>query len=90
MPERGAVVADATPLITLAAATGELEAFRVLYDHVIVLWEVEREVLAAGGQACAVRELAQATWIERRSSTVVLQPFLRNGLDAGEAAVILK
>lgn len=88
MPDRGAVVTNTTPLIALAAATGELEAFRVLYDHVIVPWEVEREVLAAGGQACGVRELAQATWIERRSSPVVLQPFLRNGLDTGEAAVI--
>lgn len=88
MPERGAIVTNTTPLIALSAATGELEALRVLYERVIVPWEVEREVLAAGGQACGVRELAQATWIERRSEPVALQPFLRNALDIGEAAVI--
>ena len=83
-----ALVTNTTPLIALAAATGSLDALRVLYQRVIVPFEVETE-LCIGGMTClGVAEFRQATWLERRSRAVSLSPHLSNTLDTGEASVI--
>ena len=88
MPDSRAIVTNTTPLIALAAATGELTALRVLYDRVIVPHEVGQELQAAGAQACGVAQYSEATWLERRMQPVAISSYLANALDLGEAAVI--
>lgn len=88
MPDHRTIVTNTTPLIALAAATGELEALRVLYSRVIVPFEVGQELQAAGAQACGVAEFMQATWLEKRPTPIAISSYLGNALDQGEAAVI--
>ena len=71
MPDaRQAIVTNTTPLIALAAGTGGLEILRVLYDRVIVPFEVVEELYAAGDDAPGVAAFESATWLERRSATI--------------------
>ena len=89
MPERPPVlVTNTTPLIALAAATGSLDVLRFLYRQVVVPYEVAQEVRAGGRHAFGVDAFQQATWLDIQSAPVVLQPFLHNTLDRGEASVI--
>jgi predicted nucleic acid-binding protein len=89
MPDaRRAIVTDTTPLIALAAGTGELEILRALYDRVIVPFEVAEELHAAGGDALGVAAFEKATWLERRTAVVPISQLLGNTLDRGEASVI--
>ena len=89
MPEqRKAIVTNTTPLIALATATGALDIFRALYDRVIVPFEVEEELRAAGADAFGVAAFDRAGWLERRTAPVEVSPYLRNTLDRGEASVI--
>lgn len=89
MPDaRRAIVIDTTPLIALAAGTGELEILRALYDRVIVPFEVTEELHAAGGDALGVAAFEKATWLERRAAAVPVSQLLGNTLDRGEASVI--
>ena len=88
MPDGRTIVTNTTPLIALAAATGELNALRVLYSRVIVPFEVEHELRAGGQHACGVTEFVQATWLERRQDPTAISTYLGNALDQGEAAVI--
>jgi predicted nucleic acid-binding protein len=91
MPEADprTLVTNTTPLIALTAATGGLEVLRFLYDHVVVPLEVAEEVRVGGPAAFGVEIFNSATqWLEVQAQPVVLQPFLHNSLDKGEAAVI--
>ena len=83
MPDHRAVVTNTTPLIALAAARGELDALRVLYERVIVPFEVEQELLAAGVDSCGAKEFLKANWLERRTAPVAIPNYLRNALDQG-------
>lgn len=83
------LVSNTTPLIALTAATGSLDVLRHLYQRVVVPLEVADEVRAGGSKAFGVDVFnAAAQWLEIRPAPVVLQPFLHNSLDKGEAAVI--
>lgn len=89
MPDRGRVlVANTTPLIALAAATGSLDVLRFLYDQVVVPLEVAEQVRGGGRSAFGVEVFQDARWLEVRSGPATLPAFLRNSLDRGEAAVI--
>ena len=55
MPERSEVlVTNTTPLISLAAAMGNLDVLRFLYRRVVVPYEVAQEVRAGGLHAFGV------------------------------------
>jgi predicted nucleic acid-binding protein len=83
------LVSNTTPLIALTAATGGLEVLRHLYQRVVVPLEVADEVRLGGPKAFGVDVFnAAAHWLEIQPMPVVLQPFLHNSLDKGEAAVI--
>jgi len=83
------VVINTTPLITLAVGLGSLQPLQSLYSAVVVPLEVEKEILAQGLDAPGAEAFEQASsWLQRRSVLVDLPSFLRNSLDAGEAAVI--
>jgi predicted nucleic acid-binding protein len=89
MPERGQVlVTNTTPLIAIAAATGNLDVLKFLYSRVVVPLEVAEEVRAGGQQSFGVDAFNGAEWLDLQASPVVLQPFLQNSLDRGEASVI--
>lgn len=89
MPERGQVlVTNTTPLIALTAATGDLEILKFLYARVVVPLEVADEVRAGGQQSFGVDVFNQADWLDIQPAHVVLQPFLRNSLDVGEASAV--
>ena len=89
MPERSQVlVTNTTPLIALTAATGSLDVLKFLYPRVVVPLEVANEVRAGGQQSFGVDVFNNAAWLDIQPSAVVLQAFLRNSLDTGEASVI--
>lgn len=89
MPERGQVlVTNTTPLIAITAATGSLDVLKFLYSRVVVPLEVAEEVRAGGRQSFGVDAFNGAEWLEIQTEPVVLQPFLQNSLDRGEASVI--
>jgi predicted nucleic acid-binding protein len=49
MPDQGMViVTNTTPLIALAAATGNLDVLRTIYTRVVVPYEVAEEIRAGG------------------------------------------
>ena len=89
MRERSPVlVSNTTPLIALVAATGSLDVLKALYARVVVPLEVAAEIRAGGKHSFGVGVFEAADWLEIQPQTVVLQPYLRNSLDLGEASVI--
>ncbi len=54
----------------------------------VVPLEVAEEVRAGGQQSFGVDAFNGAGWLEVQTGSVVLQPFLQNSLDRGEASVI--
>jgi predicted nucleic acid-binding protein len=82
------VVTNTTPLIALTAALGSLEVLQFLYVRVVVPFEVAQEVRAGGAFSTGVDVFESAKWLDVQTQAVVLSPFLKNSLDAGEASVI--
>ena len=83
------VVTNTTPLITLTAATGSLDALRFLYSRVVVPFEVAQEIRAGGHDAFGVDVFKSATWLEVGDAPVVLTPYLQNALDLGVKRVCI-
>ena len=89
MPDQGMViVTNTTPLIALAAATGNLDVLRTIYTRVVVPYEVAEEIRAGGKDAFGLDVFDQASWLEISTEPAVLTPYLQNTLDRGEASVI--
>jgi predicted nucleic acid-binding protein len=89
MPEQAkVVVTNTTPLISLTAATGNLEVLRVLYERIIVPYEVAEEIRAGGKDYFGLDVFQKASWLEIIAAPVDLPPYLQNTLDRGEASVI--
>ncbi len=82
------VVTNTTPLIALTAAMGNVEVLRVLYDRVIVPYEVAQEIRAGGKEGFGLEVFEQSGWLEMNPAPVELPPYLQNTLDLGEASVI--
>lgn len=89
MPEGRTLVIDTTPLLSLLAATGNLDILRHLYSEVHVPLEVEREILAGQGhRAFGQAEFIADTFLIRENKPRQIVPLLRQSLDLGEASVI--
>ena len=82
------LVTNTTPIISLVAATDSLDVFKFLYSRVVVPLAVAQEIQAGGQQAFGVDVFHGADWLDIQTDEITLQPFLRNSLDRGEAAVI--
>ena len=83
------VVADSSPLIALARVR-RLDLLRSLFGQLLVPDAVWREVVEDGADRLGATDVAEATWIERR--TIVdssLVNLLRHDLGAGEAEAIV-
>ena len=81
------LVIDASPIVALVAALGDLHVLQI-YQRVWVPFEVCNEIMAGGAAQFAVPEFAVAHWLQKIETPVILSPLLANSLDAGEAAVI--
>ena len=89
MPERQRLVINTTPLLSLIAATGNLEILRHLYREVCVPQEVEREIGAGQGpRAFGQAEFRADDFLTRETQPRQIAPLLRQSLDLGEASVI--
>ena len=88
MPERKDIVINTGPLLALIAGIGDLSLLEQLYNHVLVPFEVCQEIEAGGASDFGVNEFRKASFIEKRSNSSNITPFLRNAIDLGEASVI--
>ncbi|MFH0727011.1 MAG: DUF3368 domain-containing protein [Pseudomonadota bacterium] len=82
------IIINTTPLLALTAATGNLDVLRALYTRVVVPYEVAEEIKAGGKDAFGLDVFERASWLEIKPDPVILQPYLQNSLDRGEASVI--
>jgi uncharacterized protein len=84
------VLADSSPLITLARAQ-YFELLREFYDGVIVSREVYEEVVIAGAGMPGAEEMQRANWIRVQPSPSESSPKAKAvcaGLGAGERSII--
>lgn len=88
MPESSAIVINTSPLIALVAAWGDLALLELLYQEVLVPFEVSQEILRGGTNRLAIAEFEQASWLQKQTRPLTISPFLLNSLDLGEASVI--
>ena len=88
MPETKELVINTGPLLALIAGVGDLSLLELLYKRVLVPFEVCQEIAAGGASNFGVIEFKKSSFIEKRSNSLAVTPFLRNVLDLGEASVI--
>jgi predicted nucleic acid-binding protein len=88
MPETEKLVINTGPLLALIAGVGDLSLLELLYKRVLVPFEVCQEIEAGGSSGFGVSEFRRSSFIEKRSNSLTITPFLRNALDLGEASVI--
>lgn len=83
------VVADSSPLITLARA-GHLGLLRDFYGTVTIPKEVQEEVTVGGAGQPGADEVSRASWIHVSSGPIEPPPLLvaAAGLGAGERGAI--
>ena len=82
------MVINTSPLLALIAALDDLTLLSAAYSRVIVPHAVANEVLAAGRCGFGVDAFVAAKHLLRGSELLVIEPWLTNSLDLGEAAVI--
>ena len=87
MPKTEEIVINASPIVALVAAIGDLRVLQ-MYRRVWVPFEVCEEITAGGATQFARDEFDAAHWLHKVDSRLTLLPVLENTLDAGEAAVI--
>src|SRR3972149_3046244 len=87
MPERGPVVANAGPLIVLAAV-GQLDLVGRLYERVLVPEAVFEEITGAGAGRPGAMELPAATWAVRTTVDPPPDPLLTQDIGRGETEAI--
>ena len=88
MPKTMELVINTGPLITLVAATGDLHILKLLYQRVLVPFEVGQEIMHGGLHRFAAKEFGQADWLLKSPQPLAITSFLKNSLDLGEASVI--
>ena len=88
MPEPRQIVINTGPIIALIAGTGSLDVLKFLYGTVYVPFEVKQEIVVRNATLFGAAEFQAAEWLTRLETKTVLSPFLKNSLDAGEAAVV--
>lgn len=82
------IVINTSPLISLMAAMGDLEILNMLYNKVLVPFEVCEEIYAGGAEGFGIASFEQAEWLQKWPYPMEIAPLLRNSLDRGEASVI--
>ena len=88
MPETETIVINTGPLIALIAGYGDLSLLEKMYKRVLVPFEVCQEIKAGGTTAFGLKEFVQSDFMEKQSTSLEINHFLKNSLDLGEASVI--
>lgn len=88
MPKIYKTVINTGPILALLAGFGNLNLLKSLYDQVVVPYEVCEEIMAGGLTGFGVREFNEAEFLVKIQIPTIIQPYLRNSLDLGEASVI--
>ena len=88
MPETKTIVINTGPLIALIAGYGHLSFLEKIYKRVLVPFEVCQEIKAGGTTAFGLKEFVQSDFMEKQSTSLEINHFLKNSLDLGEASVI--
>ena len=89
MPDKKFLVINTSPTLALIAALGDLKILDVLYDKVLMPFEVCLELQAGGNTGFGLSAFEEASWIHKKQHPLdAVTPFLANSLDRGEAAVI--
>ena len=81
MPEPRAIVINTGPLLALIAAMGDLGILKLLYERVVVPFEVCEEILAGCPSGFGVGKFQEDDFITRLDNPAIIQPYLRNSLD---------
>ena len=82
------IVINTGPIISLVAATGNLNILSMLYKNVFVPYEVAQEILKSSIHKFAVKEFNEASFLTNIDNPLHISPILKNILDIGEASVI--
>jgi predicted nucleic acid-binding protein len=83
------VIADATPVIYLAAI-GKFDLLRVLYGRIVIPCSVYDEVVIQGAGRPGAAETAGTAWVDRQAvSDPAKVTSLRTHLDNGESETIV-
>ena len=82
------IVINTGPIISIVAATGNLNILNKLYKDVYVPYEVCQEIKGSSARTFAFKEFNEATFLEKEDTPVSISPILKNILDIGEASVI--
>jgi predicted nucleic acid-binding protein len=88
MHRTGEIVINTGPILALIAGTGSLEILNEMYSRVLVPFEVRSELMEGGSKNFGVQQFNLATFLEKATSPIHIQPFLTNTLDLGESSVI--
>lgn len=83
------VVSNSTPLIALARIK-QVDFLRAIFGRIIIPQGVYHEVVLQGAGLPGVKEVREATWIEKLPvQSVLAVSLLRSDLDRGEAEAIV-
>jgi predicted nucleic acid-binding protein len=85
--DEGPIVCNTGPLIALAMV-GHLDVLAKLYRRVLIPEAVLREAVSAGSGRIGAAEVESASWLERVSGDLPLEPLLIQELGPGESEVI--
>lgn len=88
MPDSKDIVINTGPLLAIIAAQGSLSILHDLYRHVLVPYEVKKELTGHGSSRFGVTEFNEAQFLHVHSRPLSIPPILKNMLDSGEASVI--
>lgn len=88
MHETEELVINTGPLLALIAGIGDLSLLNSLYKRVLISFEVSEEIEAGGASGFVIIEFKKSKFLEKWTTPLAINPFLRNALDLGEASVI--
>ncbi len=82
------IVINTGPTLALIAGLGNMEVLQHMYEKVFVPYEVCQELNNGGNTGFGVKEFNEANFLIKIKKTSIIQPYLKNSLDLGEASVI--
>ncbi len=82
------IVINTGPTLALIAGLGDMEVLRSMYEKVIVPYEVCQELNSGGNTGFGIKEFNEANFLIKIEKPSIIQPYLKNSLDLGEASVI--
>ena len=82
------LVVNTGPIISLIAATGDLEILKNLYSEVHVPLEVAEELTFNNSTKFGAEVFSNADFLLVEKKHLIINPMLLNSLDTGEASVI--